>query len=420
MPRAKGKTSINRGSVEVGEVYWYLSHNNEQQSFTRPASLTSRTTSSFDQPKMDVESATNGMDKLPKASTGLTIDASGDLGVDESATTALMTPMVRPDGVPHMPLSEVSKHFDRNNKGFLDDTETALRRMDTQNLGYLSVHKVYSIMETLQKEQKHSAGLLKVLQHQQRKMINLKKGIIGLCIFAVILAVSNIGTSFAAVKLAKEVEVSSSTSDLTNTNGIRVGTTSKIINVSIQAVTPESSRRLAARGFVASACANTFNITADCHVAGELSYNDMVALHQSFCQDWMPGVAGCLGGGVDKVRLTCNGRTSTLFDMGLDEISPQIDPNYFNWTVFPAPRRSYAGEQFVNQGNQQGRRPCKQEFSVGMYCDTLDDNVKCLVLAAMDPDTVSCMPPDRFVKLCGSNDPFIEQDGVSGRGSRGS
>lgn len=114
------------------------------------------------------------------------------------------------------PLSEVSKQFDRDGKGYLDETELALRRMDSQNLGYLTVHKVYSIMQSLQTEQKKSAQLLRALDRQQKESLFLKKGILGLCVFAVLLALSNIGTSFAAAKLAKEVVVSTETGDLNN------------------------------------------------------------------------------------------------------------------------------------------------------------------------------------------------------------
>lgn len=174
---------------------------------------------------IDTEAATNTAARtsaLPPTRLSL-LEEYDDEDADLERNTyfnSLVTPTNNNGGVPgppptlKSPLSEVSKQFDRHGKGYLDETERALRRMDSQNLGYLTVHKVYNIMETLQSEQKNSAKLLTALERQQREALNLKKGIFGLCVFAVLLALSNIGTSFAAAKLAKEVTVSSSTGDL--------------------------------------------------------------------------------------------------------------------------------------------------------------------------------------------------------------
>lgn len=171
---------------------------------------------------IDAESATDAY--TPKSFFDDTEDSSSSL------MTASTTTPTNGRATILTPLSEVSKQFDRNGKGFLDDTEKQLRRMDTQNLGYLPVDKVYKIMETLQVEQKNSAELLQAMERQQRQMINMKKGIIGLCFFAVLLALSNIGTSFAAAKLAREVRVSSQTGDLIDlSSGQRVGVTDKTV-----------------------------------------------------------------------------------------------------------------------------------------------------------------------------------------------
>lgn len=132
------------------------------------------------------------------------------------------TPKNAPAPPSSTPLSEISKQFDRDGKGYLDDTEKQLRRMDTQNLGYLPVNKVYSIMEALQKEQKQSGKLLVALERQQKEAINLKKGVIGLAIFSVLLALSNIGTSFAAAKLAKDTTVSKRTGDLEDISTVSI------------------------------------------------------------------------------------------------------------------------------------------------------------------------------------------------------
>lgn len=344
--------------------------------------------------------------------------SSEDLARDEEMDVVEAT--ITPTGSrPHLTcLSEVSKQYDRNGKGFLDDAERALRNLDSDNLGYLTVDKMYSVMETLQKEQKQSSDLLAVLEQQQRQMISLKKSILLLVGFAVLLAISNIGTSFAAARLAKEVKVSSDTGDLVDLNsGQRVAVTEKIVNFDIQPVSPERRRKLNELSVCNRATGNANrgngNQEDTCTIAGTLSYNDMVKFHQQFCNGWSPGKQGCTGGGVSQVRLTCNGRISVFTDEGLDEIAPHQDPGYFDWTVFPASKRRYYGTHWVfppNQDNYPGP-PCKQEFVAGMYCNTFDDSQECLVLAMMPAGTEPCF--SRFVEICGSYDDYVE--GEEGR-----
>ena len=334
--------------------------------------------------------------------------------VEEQSDGALTTPTN--DRPPlDTPLSEVSKQFDRNNKGYLDATEQQLRRMDTQNLGYLTVNKVYGIMDTLQKEQKNSATLLHALEKQQRQMINMKKGIIALCSFAVLLALSNIGTSFAAAKLAREMKVSSGTGDLTDlSTGERVAVTVKLPNMEMSPIDPERRRQLSrdfglcqkAFGAGDSAFGGTDNV-AECSIAGSLSQKDMVKFHKQFCNGW-PEEGGCKKGGVEKARLTCNGRVSIIDSSYLDDVTPYVDPNYYNWTVYPDTGRAYHGIHYVWPPNVDAWHgpPCLQEFVVGMYCDTENDEVPCIVLVAMPAGTKPCY--SEYVELCGHPDDYKE------------
>ena len=66
--------------------------------------------------------------------------------------------------------------------------------MDTENSGKLSNEKVYALM------QKQLA-----LQHQN---VTQRKLIIGLSVFAVVLALANMGTAFAAARLAQDTSLS--------------------------------------------------------------------------------------------------------------------------------------------------------------------------------------------------------------------
>ena len=81
-------------------------------------------------------------------------------------------------------MSMVSKQYDRGDKGYLDETEKKLRAMDSENLGHLNVDKMYQLMSTMEKEQKKASTLRNV--------------VIALAVFAVLLCLANIGTSFAA------------------------------------------------------------------------------------------------------------------------------------------------------------------------------------------------------------------------------
>jgi hypothetical protein len=87
-------------------------------------------------------------------------------------------------------LSTVSKMYDTSGKGELDDVQLAMRNMDQTGRGYLTNDKVYGLMQEQLK--------------MQKSMFQMKKIIIGLMVFVVILALSNLGTSFASAILAKD------------------------------------------------------------------------------------------------------------------------------------------------------------------------------------------------------------------------
>jgi hypothetical protein len=172
-------------------------------------------------------------------------------------------------------MSAASARFDRNGKGYLDDTERALRQMDSQNKGFLDVDKVYLIMDSLQTEQKRNAELTRTLLDEQKKALNMKKGVIALSIFAVVLALANVGTSFAAATLAKDMSVNQA--DLVSAaSGERLGVTSKVVSVTVQPLSEESRRRL--EGFD---CASVTPAGTECVVAGEFTFDEAMKLYQT-------------------------------------------------------------------------------------------------------------------------------------------
>ncbi len=186
-------------------------------------------------------------------------------------------------------LSKVSDLYDRDGKGYLDPTEEAMRRMDSKNLGFLDNSKVYEIMHSLQIEQLKSQELITSLQKEHQKSMSLKRGIVYMSVFAFLLAISNIGTSFAAARLAKDTTISGDNL-VTTDGGVRVATTPKNVVLKVTSIDTQdnsSSRRrflqevsdLACAQFSADASGNVVK----CDAIGQIDYPDAVKLYQQFC-----------------------------------------------------------------------------------------------------------------------------------------
>mmetsp|Transcript_16387 Transcript_16387/g.36680 ORF Transcript_16387/g.36680 Transcript_16387/m.36680 type:complete len:334 (-) Transcript_16387:51-1052(-) len=129
-------------------------------------------------------------------------------------------------------LSEVSKLYDVNNDGRLDEAEAAMRAMDKTGRGYLTNDKVYHLMK------EHI--------NTQEKLLRSKRLVFGLVALVVLLALSNLGTSIAAAYLSKDTKVNSG-SDLVNkrTNDV-IGTATVSDNLAMRRVATDSEgRRLA-------------------------------------------------------------------------------------------------------------------------------------------------------------------------------
>lgn len=199
------------------------------------------------------------------------------------------------------------------------------------------------------------------------------------------------------------------------TQGERVGVTSKVTDIKMYPLTDASRRRLQ---LTEQTLCSTIEGEKNCHVTGTMSFNDAATLHQAFCNSWNPRMLninqGCAGGGVDKVRLTCNGRISVITDKGLSDYSPVKDPKRNFDTVFPAPKKRYYGTAWIYNPNLDtvSGLPCLQDFTLGMYCSDYNDAQECAVLIAMDENTEACWGTE-YVELCGNADDFME--GEEGR-----
>jgi hypothetical protein len=235
---------------------------------------------------------------------------------------------------PEMRMSKVSELYDHDHKGYLDSTEIALRRMDSENQGHLDNSKVYEIMKSLQLEQQKSAALIDSLQKEHKKAMSLKRGIIYMSFFAFLLALSNIGTSFVAARLAKDVTTDSG--DLVSTNsGARVATTPKNMVLKINPITTingdDATRNRHAR-LAELACGeeyladynnsewdtnSTAQPTVSCEAIGRIDYQDAVDLYKVFCPEYPfpEGTAdpsACSNFGLSEVLLQCGTRLTRL------------------------------------------------------------------------------------------------------------
>jgi len=285
-------------------------------------------------------------------------------------------------------LTEVSAMFDRHGKGYLDDTERALRRMDSQNMGYLGVDKVCVIFESLQAEQERSSQLLEALRTESKKSLNLKKGVIALSVFAMLLALANVGTSFAVSKLVKDMEATSNGDLIGTTTGLRLGTTAKLESFEMASLDETRRRRLQVNSqlscerMTGAAQGDTEKV---CELQGVMKVPQANNLHQQLKN-------------VDAVQLVCNGKRSKIFGGTMLEGTPSNIPmGAVTYRVFPDgsdTNEKYQGVQQVNKGNGQGK--CNANFELAMYCPTQAVNgqqQECLVMSAFQPTSNCPTPP---------------------------
>ena len=312
------------------------------------------------------------------------------------------TPIVLdgPEGaeVDQRSLTSTSMKYDRQGKGYLDPTERALRTLDTENKGFLGIDKLYLIMDTLQQEQKRTASLIDAIHTEQKKSMNLKKGLIVLTSFAFLLAFANVGTSFAAAKLAKDMNISGENDLMSISTGERVSTTSKIPSFTLDVVDYNQtdfslrSRRNLAERLMQEFCQSNENNNVRCVFGGSINHKAAKQMYQAFCPGW-PKTTGCSGDGVPFVHMACNGAITKVYGGPYMSGSPPSDWNSKTaYTVFPTRTQGYYSEQRFSLG--QGKSRCVQDFDMMMYCPK--DQTPCFVFAAYEESKCG-----REVVLCG-------------------
>lgn len=285
-------------------------------------------------------------------------------------------------------LSDASRLFDRQGKGYLDSTERALRQLDTDNDGLLTIHNVYDIMKSLQDSQKLSNDLMESLRVEQKKAVTLKKAVLVLVCLAMFLSLANIATSFAAARLAKDTDVSSTGDLVLKGTESRVGTTDKIVDLSIQPLTEETRRRLQAKGGFDWCAPQVSANKKYCRAQGLLDFGLARDMYRQFCPS-LKGIGGkCpnLKGGVRELSISCNGIASTIY--GGNKLPMQGPTKFPDKTVwFPTVSASTTSAPTTYSGVVQVFDPvtttCAQKFSAAIICDQDTPKAECIYFANM-------------------------------------
>ena len=251
-------------------------------------------------------------------------------------------------------------------------------------------------MDGLLAEQKINTELMQSIRTEYKKNMSLRRGLIGMGCFAVLLAVANIGTSFVAVKLVKDMQVSQTNNDLTNMNGQRVATTNKQIEFTFDPMVDSSSRRRRLQNMQSVACGASPN-GANCRLKGVMNFDKSVDIYKQFCPDWPNADNACLGEGVDSMNINCNGARATI--KGGLFLPPDGPGLYDGWYLFPSVTGNYVVQELVYPVNKTAStQGCLLKYNLNVICPT--DNTECGWFA--DFNTLDCpnMDYDKYPWNC--------------------
>lgn len=262
-------------------------------------------------------------------------------------------------------------------------------------------------MDNLLTEQKKSSELIDSIRAEHKKNMSLKRGLIGMGCFAVLLAIANIGTSFVAVRLVKDMKVGD-TNDLTTMDGQRVGTTSKlpVFTYDEPANTDLESRRRHLAAMEQAACWNIGFNNKRCDLLGVLNFQKSMEIYQELCNAWQPNYtpnfAGsrCVGGGASNVLLDCNGVRSEIKG-GFRHVPAEgpsiVDDGVWPYWSFPSKFGTYTVEEpvwFANETLRTSQNDCLLTYDLSVVCPT--DGTECGYFATYD-ETIC---PDRYPQVC--------------------
>ena len=282
----------------------------------------------------------------------------------------------------HPRLSVTSGQYDRQGKGFLDETEQALRQLDSDNVGSLGIDQVYSIMENLQAEQKRSASLMEQIHREHQTTVGLRKGLIALACFTLLLAVSNIGTSFAAARLAKDTKATADNLFVNSQTGAMLATETRINEIVVEPLNADArNRHLRELRNVHSICQENSNGNVTCSIQGRVKRQHAAFLHNEFCPNFAIGQP-CRGTAAQEVFLNCRGVKvtvnggSALYSGRGPEYFTGVDQNGITRTQLFFPHKvdpTYSGYLGYQKVPVEGPYPdCLQIFFFSIACPQPD------------------------------------------------
>ena len=140
---------------------------------------------------------------------------------------------VRRRGLTSM-LSVVSRRYDVDGDGMLDEAEQTMRDMDTDDKGYLTNDKVYKIMVEQMK--------------LQQEVFSLKRLSLVFLVIMVFLSLATLGSSFAAATLAKDTDVKNGSLVEKNGGGTVATSNAAKTFIVLEGATPSNGRRTQASG----------------------------------------------------------------------------------------------------------------------------------------------------------------------------
>jgi hypothetical protein len=230
-------------------------------------------------------------------------------------------------------LSASAKQWDLDGDGELDDAEMALRNLDRSHKGTLSKEQMYELMaDNLQ---------------TQRQLFKVKKVVIGLVAFTCVLALCNLGTSFAAAFLAKDTTTANGKFVDTHTgNTLKTDSSATTFNIDKE-LTDANRRRLVlacdeARRLVNPNAGNNAPTNYDCTVAD----------NAVFMADGAAIVDSCEAGGTVNVVHDFSGSpgpTHLICQLGADYSATYDDIND-QGTKYPTMSVVYNGQSFITIG----------------------------------------------------------------------
>ena len=140
---------------------------------------------------------------------------------------------VRRRGLTSM-LSVVSRRYDVDGDGMLDEAEQTMRDMDTDDKGYLTNDKVYKIMVEQMK--------------LQQEVFSLKRLSLVFLVIMVFLSLATLGSSFAAATLAKDTDVKNGSLVEKNGGGTVATSNAAKTFIVLEGATLSNGRRTQASG----------------------------------------------------------------------------------------------------------------------------------------------------------------------------